>query len=80
MTSKYTQASAVLAWCERNKSITSKDAIEQLGITRLAAVIHDIRKLGYSVVVTREKVPSRYGFTNIARYAIEKTDKICQGK
>lgn len=80
MSSNRTQMSAVLAWCERYGTITSKEAIDYLGITRLADTIYRIKKLpNYSVETTRKHVPSRYGGAYVACYTIKKTDISCQG-
>lgn len=66
------QVETVIDYLEKNKSITSKDAIG-LGITRLSAVIFKIKdkypELG--VKTKSEKVETRYGVTNIARYYLE---------
>jgi len=81
--SKRTQTMAVLSWCERYGSITTKDAIDYLGITRLAAQINIIKHLpGHAVTSQWESVPTRYGNgrTRIKRYAITKTDNSCQGQ
>lgn len=79
MNSNRTQMTEVLAWCKRYGSITSKEAIDYLGITRLADTIFRIRKLpNYEVRCEMVTVPSRYGGARIARYHI--TDISCQGQ
>lgn len=81
MISNRTQMTAVLAWCGRYGSITSKEAIDYLGITRLADTIYRIRRLpNYEVRREMVRVPSRYGGATIAKYYITKTDIECQGK
>ena len=53
------------------KGITSKDAIELYGCTRLSAVINQLQKKGHRIVHTRECVPTRYGNVSITRYSME---------
>lgn len=53
------------------KGITSKDAIDKLGITRLASVIFDLKRMGYKIECVRESVPTRYGHkASVARYKL----------
>ena len=51
--------------------ITSKDAIEAYGCTRLSAVISNLEKKGNRISHTRETVLTRYGNTSITRYRLE---------
>lgn len=53
------------------KGITSKDAFERYGATRLSGVIFHLKRKGYNIVSTRENVPTRYGNTSITRYTLE---------
>ena len=53
------------------KGITSKDAFENFGATRLASVIWHLKRKGHNIVSTRETVPTRYGHTSITRYTLE---------
>lgn len=50
-----TQKEQVLKHLEKKKSITSWDAINLYGITRLAAVIHDLRSEGKLIHSTTER-------------------------
>lgn len=61
------QTDAVLAYCEENWTITQKEAWE-LGISRLAAVIARLEKLGHVFIHEHVQVPTRYGMTTITRY------------
>ncbi|WP_158099413.1 helix-turn-helix domain-containing protein [Pseudoflavonifractor sp. An85] len=61
--SKSTQAQRVLEYIEQFGSITQIDAIQDLGVMRLAARIADLRQLGYSICSTTETVKNRYGDT-----------------
>lgn len=66
------QREVVLRFIEENGSITSRDAFE-LGITRLAAVICQLKKAGIPVQSNNERVSTRYGETTISRYSLCKT-------
>lgn len=55
----------------RKKGLTSKDAIEMYGCTRLSAVIACLEKKGYKISHTRETVPTRYGKASVTRYRLE---------
>ena len=61
------QKHLVLDWLRRRpgkRTITSKEAFDKWGITRLSAVVFDIEKV-YGIVLKREdiKVVNRYGIT-----------------
>ena len=61
-------------------TITSIEAIAELGDTRLAATICDLRKKGYNIVDTWEERVNRYGETvRFKRYSLQvgKINKIC---
>lgn len=66
------QAEAVLKFIEEHGSITSMDAIS-IGITRLAAVICQLKKRGIHIKKDLERVNTRYGSTTIARYSLCET-------
>lgn len=64
-----TQQNTVLKYLQTHKSgLTSKDAIEKFGCTRLSAVIKALKKKGYNITSSRETVYTRYGHVSIARY------------
>ena len=50
------------------KGITSIEAIERYGCTRLSAVVSHLRHKGNNIVSVREPVKTRYGKVSIARY------------
>ena len=55
------------------KGITSLRAFEKFGITRLSAVIFDLRDDGYDIKTDMIAVKNRYGDTcHVARYTLEK--------
>ena len=69
---KDTQVKKVLRFMNENGSITSLQAIRELGCTRLAAVIHIIRhSLGIDVEREMVAVKNRDGETcHVARYKL----------
>ena len=69
---KNTQQAAVLKYMQNHKKgITSKEAFERFGCTRLSAVVKNLELKGYKIVSTRELAKTRYGSTSIARYTLE---------
>lgn len=60
-----------------NKSITSWEAIKEFGITRLSAVIYDLRyKEGLNIETKYESSKNRYGDSvSYARYILKGEDK-----
>ena len=56
----------VLKQLQEHKSITSMDAIDKFGATRLSAIIFNLRKRGYIIVNRWEETIDRYG--NECRY------------
>jgi len=66
------QQNTILRHLQTHKSgITSKDAIERYGCTRLSAVIKALEKKGHEISHVRETVPTRYGSVSIMRYFME---------
>ena len=63
------QTRAVLWHLGSKGTITSWEAIQQYGATRLAAIIFCLRQEGYSIVSIPEKKTNRFGgITTIAKY------------
>ena len=56
-----TQDSRVLDWLLRGQELDPLEAWTQLGVYRLAAVIHRLRKDGYDIGTGEKKVKNRYG-------------------
>lgn len=53
--------------------ITSMEAFERYGATRLSAIIFDLRKQGHNIVTIMEEGVNRYGDkTHYARYHLIK--------
>ena len=65
-----TQKEAVLAYMRDNGAITSRDAFAELGVSRLAAVISQIKKDGVEVESENKRVKTRYGETTVSRYSL----------
>jgi len=63
-----TQIKRVEDYLRKNHSITSFEAIAKLGVTRLAARIHELRKSGMDI--GRELVEVKKG-TYVAKYFLQ---------
>ena len=69
---KMTQCDRIIDHMRKYGSITSMEAINSFGCTRLPARISDIKKQGYAVVKEMETGKNRYGEkTSYARYRLE---------
>lgn len=70
--SKQTQNKTVLEHMRRDGFITSWQAIQLYGITRLSGRIYDLRKEGYKIKSTSQVCRNRFGNTcNVTRYELE---------
>ncbi len=71
------QTNAILAHLKAGGSITSMEAYEIYGITRLSAKIFDIKKSGYNVQFRKHKVTNRFGNTSYYKeyYLADEGDK-----
>lgn len=56
-----TQNEMVLDYMEQNGSITSMQAFESLGITRLSGRIYELREKGHIIENIRRETTNRYG-------------------
>lgn len=66
-----TQEDRLINYLYEHKTITALEAIEDLGILRLASRISDLRKRGYQINSKIIKVKNRFGETcRIAEYSI----------
>ena len=69
---KATQAERVLKYIEDFGSITQLEALNDLGVMRLASRISDLKKLGYPIASEIEAVKNRYGENcYIKRYSLQ---------
>lgn len=70
---KKTQAERVLSYIEENGSITQIDALQDIGVMRLASRISDLKKMGYPITSEIEAVKNRYEETcYIKRYSLQR--------
>jgi len=69
------QREAVLSHLEEHGHITSMQAIQQYGATRLSAIIYLLRRRGYRIKTEAFQVTTRYGRkTRPAKYILLKED------
>lgn len=65
------QIELVLEHLKSGKSITSLEAINLYGATRLADIIFKLKKRGYNIVSRIITVPTRFGKTaRVAQYTL----------
>lgn len=70
---KPTQNDRIIEYIDRFGSITQLEALQDLGVMRLASRISDLRSLGYPIVSNTEEVKNRFGEKcHIKRYSMEK--------
>lgn len=63
----------LLAYLKKHTCITPMSAWQELGIYRLAAVVHRLRGLGYDIETDRINVCNRFGEDcNVARYTYQR--------
>lgn len=69
--SKVTQAHRVLDYLDEKGSITQLEALQELGVMRLASRISDLRKKGYPIRSDLVAVKNRFGEScYIKRYSL----------
>lgn len=69
-----TQTASILEHLREHEGITSMEAFEKYGATRLSAIIHSLRHQGYIITTDIIPVVTRYGKkTNIAKYKLHKS-------
>lgn len=65
----------ILKHLQKNKGITSMEAISEYGITRLASRIHELRESGHNIQNFWEESVNRYGVkVKYVRYVLIKKD------
>lgn len=68
---KPTQNERIIEYIKRFGSITQLEALQDLGVMRLASRISDLRSLGYPILSETEVVKNRYGEKcHVKRYRI----------
>lgn len=66
-----TQSEMILKYIDDFGSITTFEAFTELGITRLASRVSDLRKAGYNITGEFESKKNRYGeMVSYKRYRI----------
>ena len=66
---------AVLDWLKTHASISSMEAIQSFGATRLSAIIFNLRKRGYNIETVKCEGTDRFGNKmTFARYYLRDTD------
>lgn len=70
MKKEKSQRMEILEHLKRNGSITSKEAFELYGITRLSSIIFVLKDRGYIIETEMAQTTTRYGTT--ANYAVYK--------
>lgn len=58
------QTSAILAHLKSGQSISSMEAFELYGVTRLSAKIFELRKKGYEIKCQKRCTTNRFGHTS----------------
>lgn len=72
---KATQAHRVLDYLDENGSITQLEALQELGVMRLASRISDLKKQGYPIKSDVVAVKNRFGEScRIKRYSLWEAD------
>ena len=56
-----TKTQAALDWLKTHASISSMEAIQNFGATRLSAIIFNLRKRGYNIETVRCEGTDRFG-------------------
>ena len=75
MNSKPTQAARVLEYIRTFGSITQLEALNEIGVMRLASRVSELRKQGYHIEGKTVVVRNRYGETcRIKRYSERAAD------
>lgn len=69
---KMTQCDRIVQYMQENGSITSWEAMKELGCLRLASRIHDLREMGIGIEKEMVSEKNRYGESvSFARYRLE---------
>lgn len=58
---KKSQEERILSFIKRHGKITTLDAFNEIGCSRLSARIFDLRQMGHDIVSERIEVKNRYG-------------------
>lgn len=70
---KPTQNERIISYMNQFGSITQLEALQDLGVMRLASRISDLRRLGYPIISDVETVKNRFGEKcHVKRYRMER--------
>ena len=73
--SKATQAERIIDYIDKFGSITQYEALQDLGVMRLASRISDLKKMGFPIESEIQPVQNRFGETcYIKRYRLAVID------
>jgi len=64
------QALSILKHLQKSP-ITSMEAFQKYGVTRLASRIYDLKKEGHEIVGYMKPVKTRYGTTSVKQYKLK---------
>ena len=74
---KMTQTQAIISHLVKYGSITSMEAFEKYGATRLSSIIFTLRKRGYMIINKDHETTNRFGGkVNYAEYKLIKAPNI----
>jgi len=72
MNSNPTQSERIIDYMHKHGGITQFDALNELGVMRLASRISELRRNGYPIGSKMVKVQNRYGETcRVKRYSLK---------
>lgn len=75
-----TKTQAVLDWLKTHASISSMEAIQSFGATRLSVIIFNLRKRGYNIETVMVDGRDRFGNqTRYARYYLRDSNQTSEG-
>lgn len=74
---KIQQKQRVIDYIRETGSITPLEAIKELGVLRLSAVIFELKRDGHAIKSELVPVQTRYGTAHVAKYREVKTDGSC---
>lgn len=73
--SKQTHCSRILNYMRTHGSITTLEAFDELGVSRLSARIKDLRNSGHPIIGNMVEVKNRYGEKcHVKRYTLREGD------
>ena len=69
------QTQMVLRYMQENGAITQCEAFKEIGCSRLAARVKDLKKAGYPITKVMETTRNRYGKkVSFAKYSLKKEE------